>query len=181
MVSDIIKFSSLYIPSLKRLEYFKKYRNCLVKRSSLEEYFGREKTEIFLDIIENNRNNIKEIISQEGNKELRIIDWFSDEYPNRLKQIPDAPPFIFVRGDISLIYRNSILGMVGARKTDDYGRRAAEEISSRVSANNITVISGLAAGIDSVCHNGSVENIGGTIAVTAVDSGGFPVSNRKTF
>jgi DNA processing protein len=181
MIYDCLSFSCLYISCIKRLEYFKKFRNRLIKRSSFEEYFGREKADKFLEIIENNRTNIEKLKLQVENKQLRVIDWFSDEYPQRLKQIPDAPPFIFVRGDVSLLYRNSIVGMVGARKTDDYGRRAAEEISTRISYNNITVVSGLAAGIDSICHEGSIDNAGGTIAVTAVDSSGFPALNRKLF
>ncbi|MCK9225548.1 MAG: DNA-processing protein DprA [Candidatus Muirbacterium halophilum] len=179
MVSDIVKFASFYVPSIKRLDYFKKNKNDLLNKYSLEQSFGKEKTKFFFELLNNKKKDIDKILLEEKNGDLKIIDWFSDEYPQRLKQIPDAPPFIFVRGNCELLHRDTIVAMVGARKTDEYGKRVAEEISHKVSVNNVTIVSGLAAGIDSICHLGSIESNGSTIAVTAVDCGGFPAVNRE--
>lgn len=85
-------------------------------------------------------------------------------YPARLKQIYDYPPILYVKGTI-LPQDEWCLAVVGTRKATVYGRQAAEEIAADLARNKITIVSGLARGIDSIAHRGALEAGGRTIAV----------------
>ena len=85
-------------------------------------------------------------------------------YPARLKQIYDYPPILYVKGTI-LPQDEWCLAIVGTRKATVYGRQAAEEIAADLARNKITIVSGLARGIDSIAHRGALEAGGRTIAV----------------
>ena len=87
-------------------------------------------------------------------------------YPPRLKEIYDYPPLIYARGAL-LPEDEWSLAVVGTRRATVYGRQVAEEISADLARNNITVVSGLAKGIDSVAHKSALEAGGRTIAVFA--------------
>lgn len=78
-------------------------------------------------------------------------------YPKRLLQIKDFPKTLYAIGDISLLNREHILGMVGSRHCTEYGRSVAYAFSKKLASWNITVISGLAIGIDAASHLGAVE------------------------
>jgi DNA processing protein len=86
------------------------------------------------------------------------------EYPARLKQIYDYPPILYVKGSL-LPQDEWCLAVVGTRKATVYGRQAAEEIVADLARNKITIVSGLARGIDSIAHRSALEAGGRTIAV----------------
>jgi len=111
--------------------------------------------------------------------ELIGID--SEEYPSWLKSISDPPLCLFVKGDKSLLMRQGI-AVVGTRRCSPYGRWAAQEIAKKLAMADITVISGMAEGIDAAAHNSCLCSHGKTIAVfgTGIDIC-FPVSNEKLF
>lgn len=79
-----------------------------------------------------------------------------EAYPKRLLQIRDYPKILYAKGDISLLNRESILGIVGSRNCSEYGRNVANSFASELSKNNITIISGLAIGIDAASHVGAM-------------------------
>jgi DNA processing protein len=81
------------------------------------------------------------------------------EYPSRLLKIKNYPENLYAVGNISLLNKEKILGIVGSRECSEYGRKAAKEFSNELSKKNIAIISGLAIGIDSASHIGAVENI----------------------
>ncbi|MBR6252799.1 MAG: DNA-processing protein DprA [Clostridia bacterium] len=85
-------------------------------------------------------------------------------YPVKLKEICDPPEEIYCVGDIRLLNEPSI-AIVGARDASDYGRRISKKLSSDLSKRGVTIISGLAKGIDSCAHEGAYDKIGKTIAV----------------
>ena len=85
-------------------------------------------------------------------------------YPVKLKEIYDPPEEIYCVGDIRLLNEPSI-AIVGARDASDYGRRIAKKLSSDLSKRGVTIISGLARGIDRCAHEGAYDKIGKTIAV----------------
>lgn len=85
-------------------------------------------------------------------------------YPESLRHVADAPVVLFVRGDI-LPEDSLALGMVGTRKATTYGRDAAHTIAKDLASNQITVVSGLAQGIDTMAHLGALDGGGRTIAV----------------
>lgn len=86
------------------------------------------------------------------------------DYPPRLKEIYDYPPLIYVRGTLTPEDECAV-GVVGTRRPSVYGRQAAEEITSELARNKITIVSGLASGIDAVAHRAALDAGGRTIAV----------------
>ena len=85
-------------------------------------------------------------------------------YPSRLAEIYDPPLVLFVRGQLLEQDENSV-AIVGTRRATPYGLRMAEKFGRELAARGITVISGLAAGIDTAAHRGAIEAGGRTIAV----------------
>jgi DNA processing protein len=86
-------------------------------------------------------------------------------FPPRLREVYDSPILIYVRG--TLVREDECaVAVVGTRHPTVYGRQAAEEITKELARNRVTVISGLAAGIDAVAHRAALDAGGRTIAVT---------------
>jgi DNA processing protein len=86
------------------------------------------------------------------------------EYPSRLKEIYDYPPVLYVRGSL-LPEDEWCLAVVGTRRATVYGRQVAEEMVTDLARSKITIVSGLARGIDSVAHHSALEAGGRSIAV----------------
>ena len=93
-----------------------------------------------------------------------ILLWSDDEYPQRLGHLVDPPPILFARGRLELLQRPSVT-IVGSRRSTAYGRRTAEALAAQMAPRGITVVSGLALGIDGASHRGALEAAGDTIAV----------------
>ncbi|MGX2039655.1 DNA-processing protein DprA [Methylocaldum sp. MU1018] len=87
-------------------------------------------------------------------------------YPALLREIPDPPPLIFVKGDVSALSSRQI-AIVGSRNPSPSGRRIAREIASALVSAGFAVTSGLALGIDAAGHSGALERGGVTVAVAA--------------
>ena len=88
------------------------------------------------------------------------------DYPDILKQITEPPDGLYVRGDVSLMH-SRCFAVVGSRKASRPGLIAAEMIGKRLAECGITVVSGLAEGVDSAAHKGALSAGGRTIAVLA--------------
>ncbi len=87
-----------------------------------------------------------------------------DKYPQKLRNIVDPPKVLYCEGNINLLNDFSI-AIIGCRKVSDYGRKIARIFSDKLSKSGVTIVSGLARGVDSIAHESSYENIGRTIAV----------------
>lgn len=87
-------------------------------------------------------------------------------YPGRLYDIPDPPLLLFVAGDISLLGDDGpALAVVGARKSSVYGKTMADRISTEAARAGVTIVSGMALGIDGVSHRAALAAGGRTVAV----------------
>ncbi|WRS27907.1 DNA-processing protein DprA [Oscillospiraceae bacterium MB08-C2-2] len=86
-------------------------------------------------------------------------------YPSRLRYIYSHPAALYVKGDLSCLADSLCIGMVGTRKHSAYGERAAWEISRGLAASGAVIVSGLAKGIDTICHSAALEAGGKTIGV----------------
>ena len=86
------------------------------------------------------------------------------DYPRQLKETYDYPPLLHVRGNL-VPEDECAVAVVGTRRASVYGRQAAEEIVSDLARSGITVVSGLAKGIDSIAHRAALQAGGRTIAV----------------
>lgn len=95
---------------------------------------------------------------------VRIISWDNAEYPQNLKEIYDPPPILYILGKI-LPQDQKAISVVGSRNPTTYGKAAAERIAFGLSRVGITVISGLARGVDSCAHRGALKAGGRTIGV----------------
>lgn len=94
---------------------------------------------------------------------IKIININEREYPQALKEIYDPPISLYVKGNIEKL-NNKNIGIVGCRECTIYGKKSAEYFAYNLSKQNINIVSGLAKGIDSYAHLGSL-NTGNTIAV----------------
>lgn len=88
----------------------------------------------------------------------------SDAYPTRLSEIDDAPAIIYSRGDI-LPRDDLAIAIVGTRHATNYGIRQAERLANSLASAGLTIVSGLARGIDAAAHRGALAAGGRTIAV----------------
>ena len=85
-------------------------------------------------------------------------------YPKSLKNISDPPKRLYLEGNIDLLNSHS-LAIVGSRNCSENGRKIAAKFASELSSTGITIVSGLAVGIDEIAHNFSYNKKGKTIAV----------------
>jgi DNA processing protein len=108
-----------------------------------------------------------------------IISFDCPQYPERLKEIFDPPPVLWVRGDAKLLSRHSI-AVVGTRHPTPYGSGMAEMLSRDLSARRLLIVSGMARGIDTCAHKGALTARTPTVAVwgTGIDVV-YPKENRK--
>jgi len=111
---------------------------------------------------------------------LKAICFFSEKYPKRLNEIYSAPALLFTKGDTEILNENS-LAVVGTRKISNYGKQILPDLIHELIKNEITIVSGLALGIDSLAHTCTIDSNGKTIAVlgSGLDNGNiYPASNR---
>ena len=113
--------------------------------------------------------------------DIKIINISDDNYPAKLKNIYAPPITIFAKGDISLLNSKSI-AIVGSREPSKYGIYVAEKFSKELSKEGITIVSGLARGIDTFAHVGALSSLGKTIAVlgSGIDIV-YPKENAKYY
>ncbi len=95
---------------------------------------------------------------------VKVLTCHDPDYPSRLKEIYGYPPLLYVRGSL-LPEDEWCLAVVGTRRATVYGRQVTEEIVADLARSKITIVSGLAKGIDSVAHHSALEAGGRTIAV----------------
>lgn len=100
-------------------------------------------------------------LAQENNHLVTLAD---AEYPKSLLEIPDPPPFLYAKGDISLLNQPSI-AIVGSRNASVQGEKNAEAFAHDLCSYGLCIVSGLALGIDGAAHRGALKAKGSTIAV----------------
>jgi DNA processing protein len=108
-----------------------------------------------------------------------LISYTCVEYPERLREIYDPPPVLWVRGDVKLLSRPSI-AVVGTRHPTPYGTGVAEMLARDLAARRLLIVSGMARGIDSCAHKGALAARMPTVAVwgTGIDVV-YPKENKK--
>ncbi len=111
----------------------------------------------------------------------RIISYLDDKYPILLKNTHNPPIVLYVKGQ-NLNPKEDCIAIVGSRITTDYGRSVTQSLVKDILSNGITIVSGLARGIDTIAHNETIKNNGRTIAVLGcgIDIT-YPSENKKLF
>jgi len=110
---------------------------------------------------------------------MQLLTWESVAYPTYLHEIPNAPPLLFVRGELKEVDQFAV-AIVGTRRMTSYGRQVTRDLVAGLVRNHVTVVSGLARGIDAVAHKTAVELGGRTLAVlgSGLDCI-YPAENRQ--
>jgi DNA processing protein len=98
---------------------------------------------------------------------VRVITWKDEAYPPLLRRIEYAPPVLYICGNLTNDDRHYSLGIVGTRKMSAYGRQVTEHFAQELVRGKVTVVSGLALGVDTVAHTAALDAGGRTIAVLA--------------
>jgi DNA processing protein len=115
------------------------------------------------------------------NENIKEIKFSDENFPSILKEIPKPPKQLFVRGEI-LPCDKVAVAIVGARKHTSYGKQVAYDFAYSLAKNGVTIVSGLALGIDSEAHKGALDAGGRTIAVLGSgidDKSIYPYSHKS--
>ncbi len=110
--------------------------------------------------------NFSDLLRQLKKHSIFVITTEDKNYPENLKGIDDSPLVLYVRGNLKAGDRIAV-AIVGSRTMSSYGREVTEMISSRLAGLGITIVSGLAFGVDAVAHQSALDNGGRCIAVLA--------------
>ena len=141
-------------------------------RTKTLETFIRKRNELDLDKIYDNVLN----------KNIQILTYESSDYPEMLKNIPDAPAVLYVKGDLNTCNLQKTVAFVGSRRASTTGKLSLQKIIKELANTDICIVSGLAAGIDTTSHKSAIENNLKTIGVIA---SGFdfvyPESNKQLY
>lgn len=125
-------------------------------------------------------DQIKREIDLVSRKNYKIVTLSDPDYPALLLQIPDPPPYLYVYGSLETDTRN--IAVVGSRNATAYGISTTQRLCTGLAYRKITIVSGMAQGIDTAAHQGALAGKGKTIAV--LGSGlerVYPSENRNLF
>ena len=125
-------------------------------------------------------NKVKVELELIKKNNINIITYKDELYPRKLLNVYDRPPYIYVRGSLNKDDIN--IAIVGSRAASTYGKYTTEKISRDLALKGVTVVSGMARGIDSAAHRGAITAHGRTIAI--LGSGldiVYPPENKKLF
>jgi DNA processing protein len=116
-------------------------------------------------------------LSRLGGKAIAIA---SPEYPSLLRETYDPPIVLYSSGELSDAFGQPLLAIVGSRRCSTYGRNVAEMLGRELATRGVTIVSGLARGIDSAAHQGALDGKGLTVAVmgTGLDDV-YPKENKR--
>jgi DNA processing protein len=127
------------------------------------------------------RRAADQAIGDSSKKGIRILSVFDKEYPHLLKHIFDPPAILYALGNPEFLRRPSI-AVVGSRRCSVYGKEVSHMITREISPLGLSVVSGMARGIDSQAHRGALQGGGTTVAVlgNGVDVF-YPGENRRLY
>lgn len=97
---------------------------------------------------------------------VRAYTWLDDDFPPALRDIPQSPPVLFVRGSLGPAFEQAV-AVVGTRRVTPYGRQATELFCEALAKAGVAIVSGLARGVDAIAHRVALEHGAPTVAVLA--------------
>jgi DNA processing protein len=111
--------------------------------------------------------------------DAHLITWLDPDYPDTLRNLPDPPIWFYLKGDPAVLSR-PLFAIVGSRNATPQGKRDAEAFAQSLAEAGLTIVSGLAEGIDTAAHKGGLAGNGAGIAVvgTGLDRV-YPAKNRE--
>ena len=137
--------------------------------------------QIVIILNQKNRINLEKYAEYMQKHEIKMITIFDEKYPQNLRNIYDPPVVLYIRGNENIINEFSI-AIIGSRVCSNYGKQVAKQFAYNLSKYNINIVSGLAKGIDTYAHVGTIQAKKTTIAV--IGSGLdiiYPEENKKLY
>jgi len=135
-------------------------------QTAFQQRFISKKAYDFL-ISDSEPENLKGIFKYLDKYNIHYTTYLDDDYPQLLKTIFSPPLVLYSRGDLKNAIQEWNLGVVGTRKPTEYGKTMTQAIVEPIAKANVTIISGLAYGIDTAAHKAALKADGKTIAVLA--------------
>lgn len=169
-IEDIINKENLDVSDILNKKYISLFED-KISKSSFEKLKNLEKNDILY----------KNLYERTCKNKINVITYKDCNYPDRLKYIENSPRVLYFRGDINS-KDNLSISIVGSRKYTDYGSSVVRYVVNELSKLNVTIVSGMAYGIDSLAHKISLENNNRTIAVlgNGVDVV-YPIKNSNLY
>lgn len=145
----------------------------------LNEYENKKNNTIKLSINDKRIDYIKKSMIKNN---ISVVTYKDKDYPEILREYDYSPCALFYKGNIKKLSQTTCVSIVGSRKCSQYGIDAAKAISGELTRHNISIVSGLAKGIDSCAHIACLENDGYTCAIlgSGIDVI-YPRENTKLF
>ncbi len=181
----------IWLSRIENLSFIKKF-NLIREFKNLEELFVSSKEELIIKkglsekdaeklSNEEYKKDLEKYIEYFNKKDIKVITYYSKQYPKKLKDIYDPPIVLYAKGNIDILKEYGF-AIVGCRDCTKYGEYVAKKIAYELGLNNINVISGLARGIDSYSHIGALHSKAKTIAVVGcgLDTV-YPKENKYLF
>lgn len=103
------------------------------------------------------REQTRKVLDYAAKKEIHVITWHDETYPERLRNIADGPPLLFLQGALEVLNHTQSIGMVGTRKATEYGRERCDYLVSGLKSAKPLIVSGLAYGIDAHSHRAALK------------------------
>ncbi len=129
-------------------------------------------------LLDKSLDSVADVIADCEKLGVGIIPYGSQEYPARLLNIYAPPALLYVQGESFEVDDLPLISVVGTREPTEYGRRAAYELSRKLSLSGFTIVSGLAVGVDGAALAGAVRGSGAAIGVIGCGHGiNYPVEN----
>ena len=142
---------------------------------------GLEKS-VIQNIIDERKNiNLDEETEKMLREDIKAVTLADKHYPRLLKEIYASPALLYYKGQLYDAADDFSVAIVGTRKLSSYGRQVTETLTAQLAQQNISIVSGLALGIDALAHQTAIKNKGRTIAVlgSGLDKQNiYPSSNR---
>ncbi|MDO5047904.1 MAG: DNA-processing protein DprA [Anaerococcus sp.] len=145
----------------------------LYEKTGFKDFFNKDR--IFYDFLTDkqyekifsskNLDNFKPYLDRINKEGYTYVTFLDEDYPINLRNIDDRPAILYYKGSLDKIGDQNSLAFVGSRKCTAYGKWAANHICSKIARANLTTVSGLAYGIDAICHRASLDLSKRTIGV----------------
>lgn len=150
-----------------------------LNEKELQQKLTKEQMQIILN--KEYRANLEKYVKYMSKNNIKMITIYDKNYPQNLRNIYDPPVVLYVKGNVEALDKPAI-AIIGSRICSNYGKQVAKEFAYSLSRHNINIISGLAKGIDTYAHVGTIQAKKTTIAV--IGNGLdiiYPEENKKVF
>lgn len=147
----------------KMLDYFQSPKD-LWYNFEAESYNLKLKPEILNSLLNTKDNFEYNLIKNLTRNNARITTYFDDDYPKKLRNIQGFPYLLYYKGNLDCS-KNITIAVIGSRKATSYGMWTAEKFTRELSELNVTIVSGLATGIDTIAHKTALKYKAKTIGV----------------